>query len=79
MGGRSKRDGMYVNIQLIHVVVQQKSTEHGKAIIFQLKKRFIRVTTSFFLSHPLKLIMNRKHLRSESGRVKENQVVWSIY
>ena len=32
------REGMYVYILLIHFVVQQKLTEHGKAIILQLKK-----------------------------------------
>ena len=38
MGGRSKREGIYVYIQLIHFGVQQKLTQHCKAIILQLKK-----------------------------------------
>ena len=38
-GGRShKKEGIYVRIQLIHVVVQQKLTQHCKAIILQFKK-----------------------------------------
>ena len=30
--------GMYVDIELIHTVVQQKLTQHCKAIILQLLK-----------------------------------------
>ena len=44
MGGwgweRKERKGIYVYIQLIHDVIQQKSTQHCKAIIFQQKKIF---------------------------------------
>ena len=32
-----RREGIYVYLQLSHVVVQQKSTQHCKAIILQLK------------------------------------------
>ena len=32
--------GIYVYLQLIHIVVQQKSTQHCKAIILQLKINF---------------------------------------
>ena len=38
MGGRLKRERMYVYTWLIHDVVQQKLT-HCKIIIFQLKKK----------------------------------------
>ena len=38
-GGRLKREGTYVYIQQIYVVVQQKLTQHCKAIILQLKKK----------------------------------------
>ena len=38
VGGRLQRDGMYVYVQLIHVVVCQKLT-HYKPIILQLKKK----------------------------------------
>ena len=37
--GRFKRKGIYVYIQLIHVAVQQKLTQHCKAIILQLKNK----------------------------------------
>ena len=33
--GKLKREGIYVYIWLIHVVVQQKLTQHYKAIVFQ--------------------------------------------
>ena len=39
LGGRSKREGIYVYIQLIHFVVQQKLTQHCKANILQYKKK----------------------------------------
>ena len=35
MGGRAKREGLYVYIELIHFIVQQKLTQHCKAIILQ--------------------------------------------
>ena len=33
----SKKEGMYVYIELIHFVVQQKLTQHCKASLLQLK------------------------------------------
>ena len=39
MGGRCKREGLYVHIYLTHFVAQQKLTHHCKAIILQLKKK----------------------------------------
>ena len=36
VGGRFKREGIYVYLWLIRVVVPQKPTQHFKAIIFQL-------------------------------------------
>ena len=39
MGGRLTREGIHVYLQLIHAVVQQKLTQHCKAIILQLKKK----------------------------------------
>ena len=35
--GRLKREGTHVYLRLIHVVVQQKLTQHCKAIILQSK------------------------------------------
>jgi len=37
MGGRLEREGMYVCIWLIHVVVQKKPTQCCKGIILQKK------------------------------------------
>ena len=43
VGGRFKREGMYVNLWLIHVDVWQKSS-HCKIIILQLKiKKVLKV------------------------------------
>jgi len=36
--GSSKREGVYVCIELIHFIVQQKLTQHWEAVILQLKK-----------------------------------------
>ena len=38
-GGRFQREGIYVYIELTHFIVQQKLTQHCKAIILQLKKK----------------------------------------
>ena len=39
VGGRIKREGIYVYLYLIHIIVQQELTQqHGKAIILHLKK-----------------------------------------
>ena len=37
--GRSKMQGIYVSIWLIHFIVQQKPTQHCKAITPQQKKK----------------------------------------
>ena len=41
MGGRLKRERKYVYIQLIYFVVQQKLTQHCKAIIQQSRNIFM--------------------------------------
>ena len=41
VGGRLKREGIYICLQLIHFIVQQKLTQHRKAIILQFKKRYL--------------------------------------
>ena len=43
VGGKFKREGTYVHLWLIHVDVEQKSTQHCKAIILQLKNIYIGV------------------------------------
>ena len=50
VGGRLQREGIYVYIELIHFVVQQKLTQHCKAIILQFKKKrsdspFVTIST----------------------------------
>ena len=42
MGGRFKREGIYVYLWLIHVEVQQKTTKFCKAIILQFKNKLIK-------------------------------------
>ena len=37
MGGRFTKEGIYECVELIHFVVQQKLTQHCKAIILQQK------------------------------------------
>ena len=37
--GEVKRERIHVYIQLIHFIVQQKLTQHCKAIILQFKKK----------------------------------------
>ena len=37
--GTLKREGMHVYLRLDHLVVQQKPTQHCKAIILQFKKK----------------------------------------
>ena len=36
-GGRLKPEGIYVYLQLIHIVVWQRPIQHYKAIVLQLK------------------------------------------
>ena len=42
MGGRPRREGIWVYLRLILVDVQQKITKFCKAIIVQLKKNFFK-------------------------------------
>ena len=42
MGGRFKRERTYVYLWLIYVDVWQKTTQFYKAIILQLKNKFIK-------------------------------------
>ena len=37
VGGMFKREVIYVCLELIHIVIQQKLTQHCKTIIFHLK------------------------------------------
>ena len=42
VGGKLKREGFYIYLQLIHVVVQQKLAHHCKAITLRLKSKFLK-------------------------------------
>ena len=41
LGGRPRREGIYIYIQLIHFIVQQRLMQRGKAIIFRFSKMCI--------------------------------------
>ena len=46
VGERLKREGIYVNIQLIHFAVQQKPAQDCKTIILQFENK----KTGFFMN-----------------------------
>ena len=46
--GSLKREGMYVHLELIHTVVQQKLTQHCKAIILHLKEKYLGLIQTGF-------------------------------
>ena len=56
VGGRSKRDGTYVYLWLIHVDGWQKPTKRCKAIILQLKNKEIEYN-QYPNPHPLVLLL----------------------
>ena len=39
MGRKSKKEGIYLYVWLIHIAVQLKLIQHRKAVIFQLEKK----------------------------------------
>ena len=45
--GRSKREVIYVYVKLIHFIVQQELTQHGKATLSQLIKKKNLLLTNF--------------------------------
>ena len=45
MGGRLKREGIYVCLWLIHVEVSQKTTEFCELIILQLKITSVQLSS----------------------------------
>ena len=55
MGGRFKREGIYVYLWLIHVEVWQKATKFCKAIILQLKNKLIKKGGNVFC-HTIKCL-----------------------
>ena len=50
MGGRSKREKIYVYIQLIHFIVQQKLMQHCKAVSYTpIKKKWVKEAAYWYL------------------------------
>ena len=47
VGGRPNREGIYVHIQLIHFIVQQKLTQHHKATISHSKNKQKKIVCPF--------------------------------
>ena len=63
MGGRPKREVIYVYIQLIHTAVWQKPTQHHKPIILQLKKKACKQHFLLLRDIFLYRISIKKHMR----------------
>ena len=51
VGGRPKRERMYAYLSLIHAIIQQRLTQHHKAIILQLKNSKINLKNKLQLTH----------------------------
>ena len=71
MGRKSKEEGMYVHMWLIHFAVQQKLTQHCKATVLQFKKKKIvgRRTPPL----PLMLELVSEHKRVVAGALACSQ------
>ena len=54
-GGRHRREGIYVYLYLIHIVVQQKLTQLCKAVILQLKSKVKKMKTPKVIFFKIKL------------------------
>ena len=65
-GGRFRREGTYVFLQLIHVDVWQKLTQHCKAMILQLKYKLKKKKSAGQEKHVLQK-QRRNHLLHECG------------
>ena len=81
MGWRLKSKGnIYVCLQLITIVLQQKPTQHCKAIILQLKKNFNKRENKqtqnllFFLSQEYGAAL-RAHMSSHSPGLASRQEI----
>ena len=65
-GGSFKREGTYIYLWLIHVDKWQKPTQHYKAVILQLKIKFLKtLKTPHFC-------LKEVHLLSEKGFFKQS-------
>ena len=66
VGGSLKREGIYVYLWLIHIVVWQKPIQHCKAIIHQIKKQ---LASTFLIIVFVSTIL---HFRSERRDLHPN-------
>ena len=71
VGGRLKREGIYVYLQLILIIVQLELTQHCKAIILKLKKEifFSCSSLSFFKTVTLNTLMDKSCIFFSLGPV----------
>ena len=62
------REGTYVSLELIHIIVQQKLTQHRKAIVLQLKiypminhngKGYFKKNIYIYVHNQITLLYNR--------------------
>ena len=56
VGGRVKKEGTYVCLWLSHADVWQKPTQYCKAIILQLKIKFLKIAQICFLSNIISIV-----------------------
>ena len=49
-GGKFKREGIYVQLWVAHIVVRQKPAQHCKAIFLQIKKKTTQQTFGYDLN-----------------------------
>ena len=86
MGGRLPREGIHVYSQLLHVVVQQKRTQHCKMIIIQFFKKKTLASDLPLESHLTFMYKKRRvcsaSISSQScmsrRELKECTLVWFI-
>ena len=84
VGGRLKKEGLRVSVWLTHVVLQQRLTQHCKAIIFQFKGKkkgsglccqgWTRSGAEFLRGGPV----GRWPLRSAQGQLMETDWICMI-
>ena len=71
VGGRLKREGIHIYLQLIYIIVQLELTQHCKAIILELKKEifFSCSSLSFFETVTLNTLMDKSCIFLSLGPV----------
>ena len=67
MGRKSKKEGIFLYVQLSHFAVQQKLTQHCKAAIFQkgLKKK------KYTMHQPSQVVLVIKNQPTNTGDIRE--------